>query len=171
MSTKIGRSLTPTQIAQLAQLPTGNNNLVATVAPTVNDDDTAGYSVGSTWIDTVADKAYILVDATTGSAVWIKITQSGGAYTEKFGSTVSISTINTWQVRTLPGATSNTKVDVLMEKSGSHVGGVRAVGSSLARHTTFRESFTMTVVTDGSGQIEIKSDDITTTFRLLGEHI
>jgi hypothetical protein len=36
----------------------------------VNDDSTAGYTVGSVWIDTTAKRAYILVDATAGAAVW-----------------------------------------------------------------------------------------------------
>ena len=46
------------------------NKFDATAAPTVNDDTSAGYSVGSTWIDVTNDKAYNCVDATTGAAVW-----------------------------------------------------------------------------------------------------
>lgn len=46
------------------------NNFSASVAPTVTDDSSAGYSVGSIWIDTTADELYICVDSTVGSAVW-----------------------------------------------------------------------------------------------------
>jgi hypothetical protein len=46
------------------------DNLAAAVAPAVGDDDTAGYGVGSLWIDTTADTAYVCVDAGTGAAVW-----------------------------------------------------------------------------------------------------
>jgi len=46
------------------------DNLNATVAPTVNDDSSAGYAVGSKWIDTTADEAYVCLDASAGAAVW-----------------------------------------------------------------------------------------------------
>ncbi len=48
-----------------------------TTAPTASDDSNAGYSVGSLWIDTAADKVYMCVDATAGAAVWrlLSITQ------------------------------------------------------------------------------------------------
>jgi hypothetical protein len=44
------------------------------VAPTINDDNTTGYSVGSRWIDTTLGDEYVNVDATTGAAVWKKTT-------------------------------------------------------------------------------------------------
>lgn len=50
------------------------NNFSAVTAPTVNDDETLGYSFGSKWYDTVGGEAYLLVDPTAGAAVWIKIT-------------------------------------------------------------------------------------------------
>ena len=46
-------------------------NLAAAVAPTVNDDNTGGYSVGSIWLDTTADLGYVCIDSTTGAAVWL----------------------------------------------------------------------------------------------------
>jgi hypothetical protein len=46
----------------------------ALVAPGVNDDTAAGYSVNSLWTDTVLDDGYLCVDATNGAAVWKKIT-------------------------------------------------------------------------------------------------
>lgn len=74
----INRNLTAEEIEKLAQLSTGDNNFNATAAPTVNDDNTEGYEVGSIWIDTTNDKAYILLDASTGSAVWVDITEQAG---------------------------------------------------------------------------------------------
>lgn len=53
------------------------SNLGATVAPGATDDSASGYAVGSKWIDTTADKAYICLDATASSAVWTEITQLG----------------------------------------------------------------------------------------------
>ena len=46
------------------------NKFDATAAPTVNDDTSTGFSVGSKWIDVTNDKAYNCVDATAGAAVW-----------------------------------------------------------------------------------------------------
>jgi len=42
----------------------------ATTAPTVNDDSTDGYGVGSNWYDTTNDRAYICLDSTPTAAVW-----------------------------------------------------------------------------------------------------
>lgn len=50
------------------------SNLSAAVAPTVNEDSGDGYAIGSFWLDTTADDAYICLDATVGAAVWKKIT-------------------------------------------------------------------------------------------------
>lgn len=46
------------------------SNLTALIAPTVADDDTQGYSVGSMWQDTVLFKIYMCSDNSTGAAVW-----------------------------------------------------------------------------------------------------
>ncbi|HYF75163.1 MAG TPA: hypothetical protein VD757_01140 [Candidatus Nitrosocosmicus sp.] len=43
---------------------------VATVSPTVNDDSSAGYSVGSKWINAVTGVEYTCFDTTVGAAVW-----------------------------------------------------------------------------------------------------
>ena len=53
-------------------------NLVASVAPTANEDSGDGYAVGSVWIDTTADKAYICADATVAAAVWKETTVAAG---------------------------------------------------------------------------------------------
>lgn len=58
------------------------NNLAAAVAPTANEDSGDGYSVGSLWLDTTADKAYICLDATLTAAVWTEITQQASGIAE-----------------------------------------------------------------------------------------
>jgi hypothetical protein len=55
-------------------IATKQSNLSAGAAPTVNDDSSAGYAVGSFWIDVAADDGYWCMDATVGAAVWKKIT-------------------------------------------------------------------------------------------------
>lgn len=71
----------------------GGNRLVgllhkndATTAPTVNEDAGDGYSVGSRWIDTTADKSYVCVDSTVGAAVWQQTSGAGtGGITQLTG--------------------------------------------------------------------------------------
>lgn len=49
------------------------HNRSATAAPTVNDDSTQNYEVGSRWFDTIADRAYTCLDASVGAAVWREV--------------------------------------------------------------------------------------------------
>ena len=58
----------------VAGTPFRKSNYAAIVAPTVNEDSGDGYAVGSLWVDTVLDDAYICCDATVAAAVWKKIT-------------------------------------------------------------------------------------------------
>jgi hypothetical protein len=46
------------------------DNLTAVVAPTAGDDSSAGYALGSKWIDTVTRTAYVCLDASVGDAAW-----------------------------------------------------------------------------------------------------
>jgi hypothetical protein len=50
------------------------NNYAGAVAPTTGDDADDGYGVGSVWVDTVLDDAYMCLDATAAAAVWKQIT-------------------------------------------------------------------------------------------------
>ena len=51
-------------------------NFTATTAPGVGNDVNGGYSVGSVWINTATKQAYVLVDATSGAAVWKDIVRT-----------------------------------------------------------------------------------------------
>ena len=52
------------------QSSVSQNNYSALVAPTELNDDTEGYSIGSVWVDTTADKIFMAVDVSTGAAIW-----------------------------------------------------------------------------------------------------
>ena len=56
----------------------GPNKVDATVAPAVGDDSADSYVVGSLWIDTTHDKAYVCLDNSAGAAVWTEITVTTG---------------------------------------------------------------------------------------------
>jgi len=47
------------------------------VAPTVNNDATEGFFIGSRWVDIVTKKEFVCVDATEGAANWKETTTSG----------------------------------------------------------------------------------------------
>lgn len=57
------------------------NKYDATSAPTVNDDATQGYAVGSTWINITSDIMYRCVDSTTGTAIWKQIVDTNSIQT------------------------------------------------------------------------------------------
>lgn len=50
----------------------GIHKVNGTAAPTVNEDSNDGYAVGSMWLDTTADIAYVCLDASVGAAVWVR---------------------------------------------------------------------------------------------------
>ena len=54
------------------------DNFAATVAPTVTDDITQGYKIGSEWINVNTDTAYKCTDNTQGAANWEPISGGGG---------------------------------------------------------------------------------------------
>lgn len=54
------------------KIPRGNNS--ATGAPTVNDDEEAGYDVRGRWFDLTNGAEYVCLDATAGAALWKKTT-------------------------------------------------------------------------------------------------
>ena len=67
---------------------TGSNpltNPTATVNPTVNDDNTLGYSEQSHWVNTATDTVFVCVDATTGAAVWVDVSAGGGGAPHALG--------------------------------------------------------------------------------------
>jgi hypothetical protein len=47
------------------------DNIEAITNPTINDDASKGYTIGSLWINTLTNTSYRCADNTTGSAVWI----------------------------------------------------------------------------------------------------
>ena len=61
-------------------LPKANYN--SSVIPTVSNDDTEGYSVGSIWIDISENIGHLCVDNSTGAAIWNRLTYVPSYWTE-----------------------------------------------------------------------------------------
>lgn len=54
------------------------NNFAGAAAPSVSDDNTQGYAVGSYWFDTTNDEVYGCTNAATGAAEWQLLSAVGG---------------------------------------------------------------------------------------------
>lgn len=107
------------------------SNTAATAAPGATDDSAAGYAVGSVWIDTTNDKAYVCLDSTATAAVWTEITQAGGgggALTREGGQTTEATTTSTTAVDLLSaasltiGATEPFELIGVCRVSAGHIG-------------------------------------------------
>lgn len=61
--------VTQTQIG-LSNVPNLKQNLIATTDPTVNDDSSLGYAVGSKWINTTLNRVWFASNVSIGAAVW-----------------------------------------------------------------------------------------------------
>lgn len=59
-------------------LPILQNNYTATVDPTATDDNTENYSIGSEWLNTTTQEAFICTSNSSTAAVWKSITATGG---------------------------------------------------------------------------------------------
>lgn len=53
------------------------NNMTARGNPTVSDDSSLGFSVGSVWFNTVSGALFVLTDATVGAAIWEVVNSTG----------------------------------------------------------------------------------------------
>lgn len=132
---------------------------IDTVAPTVDDDASAGFVVGQRWIDTSTSSTYTLVDSTTGAAEWVQEDGAGGggiAVNLEYIMAASTGILNaervltdtatvTWDFSSLTQAKANVPTGTTsaagvlqLATSGSSTAG-RAVDASDVRMTNARE--------------------------------
>lgn len=65
----------------LDELGDEKSNFFAVVDPTISNDTTQGYSVGSRWCNTVLKTMFECVSATTGAAIWVNLLRSNATAT------------------------------------------------------------------------------------------
>ena len=82
------------ELEHLANLLAITDNVSANSAPINTDDSNSGYSVGSRWIDTTNNKAYICLDTSPGAAVWEEITDDDSNKVETNGSSAMTGNLN-----------------------------------------------------------------------------
>lgn len=79
---------TSTPSGGLAQAPawtvTTKNDLTKATAPGVSDDNTAGWTVGSVWLNTTTNIIYTASNVATGAAVWNQLKPGSFPYTDVF---------------------------------------------------------------------------------------
>jgi len=98
----------------------GTTNWTATTNPTVGNDNTQGYSVGSQWYNTVQNRYYTCVLAVTGAAIWRETVDFASARSNLVGQSSLIIQANTL---TLSSVTTNTI-------TGTSVGIISSVGNT-----------------------------------------
>ena len=67
------------------------SNLAATTNPGVGNDNTQGYIVGSEWLNTTAQTAWVCLGNATGAAVWKELTNTAGMLPTKAGKVLGAS--------------------------------------------------------------------------------
>lgn len=82
--------------------PTPGATTLHDADPTVDDDADAGYTVGSHWINETSGHEFVLVDSTTGSAVWVSTT---AVSVFSFSTTDGVTTVDPTTSLTFVGAT------------------------------------------------------------------
>lgn len=57
----------------LTGLANSLSNMTATTNPSTGSDNTQGYSIGSTWFNTLTSAMFVATNVSTGAAVWLQI--------------------------------------------------------------------------------------------------
>lgn len=78
------------EIANTDKIVLRKDNLTTPLDPSVNDDSSQGYSVGSHWANTATYRHFICASATVGNAYWLEITNYNKSYKLDFASTSTL---------------------------------------------------------------------------------
>lgn len=143
---------------QVLNLPQLKHNYGATSAPSASNDDTQGFSVGSVWVDTSADVAYICVDNATGAAVWVMLDGSAGSVTS-----VALTMPSDYAVSGSP-VTSNGTFGVTRNTQGSREVLIAPNGGGVPVYRAFETadvaSGTFDVARGGTGQATLTAESL-----------
>lgn len=84
-SIEVGADVTDSDNVKAAGAIVSHSKLDATSAPTVFDDSSVGYAIGSRWADVSNLEEYVCLDANIGSALWVQTTENTGMWMTESG--------------------------------------------------------------------------------------
>lgn len=142
-------------------------NLTATTDPGVSDDNTAGYGVGSKWVNTTTDRVFFALDVSTGAAIWRSMVDAESAQTLSGAKTFSAAI-------TVSNTTNSTNKDTgsIVTEGGlgveldAHIGGSLTVDTDLTVSGTTTTLNTQTLdvedtnITVNKGGNQASADDV-----------
>lgn len=115
------------------------NNKTATTDPTVSSDFSAGYRVGSEWLNSTLGRLWRCKDSTAGAAVWILVSDDKGfqSLTVTNASTTTINTIAGFVTASVSGSVTDCTVNL---PSSAYAGKpvVFTIFGSIANSITFQ---------------------------------
>lgn len=104
-------------LIELSQASLLQNNLTSAVAPTVNDDSSLGYSIGSAWFDAVSGTLYFAQSVTAGAATWTPVLGGSGSGDIKSDGSVDFSGTETFQAGLITTFVSAAPASALLLKN------------------------------------------------------
>lgn len=147
------------------------DKLDATASPTVNDDSSSGYSVGSVWTDLTNDEQYICLDATNGAAVWKQTTANGDVTGPASSTDEAVARFDGTGGKTLQNSgvtisnSNNVSTPGLFQISGERMNGAIAAYDSAGSQTFTSGAVTVnidaTAFTPSSNLYTLSADQIT----------
>ena len=130
-----------------------------TSAPGASDDETDGHAVGTVWVDTTNDRAYIAVDVTEDAAVW-RLIGGGGVY--EFAASadrVYDQTAGVWSPNTPFVGTCNGDPPSSTSVPYNHTSGENSMGPGMVLHNpTKSEKCYITAVNQATNTITVEAN-------------
>jgi hypothetical protein len=105
----------------------GRNNFAAAVDPAVGNDNTQDYAVGSLWLNTTSNRAWICLSASTGAAVWLQIS---------IGALIATANSGTFANVSLTGLLTRSASTGITAFSGGGQGSATALNNEFSNITT-----------------------------------
>jgi len=153
------------------------NNLAASADPTATNDTTQGYSVGSTWVNTTSDTAFICVDATASAAIWTSTTAAAAGWDGDVndvdfatGSDIGADLADTDQVVVGDNSDSNNAKRSAMSRVRSYVNKVQTASYAANQTLTAAECNGYVVYVTGAATITLPpvADGMSVTILTIG---
>ncbi|MCW3104361.1 MAG: hypothetical protein JWO09_2801 [Bacteroidetes bacterium] len=128
-------------------------NLSATADPAGTNDNTQGYAIGSTWVNTVNAKQFVALSVATGAAVWKELTNSvfGTDYVFLESTTAASTTSGSFQ----PYPAS---LNSMVLSTGTRSGTYRIQWSALISNGKKRGQFQLKNITSANPQVSAVID-------------